>query len=61
MRFILALSLLAVSPCLFAQKKMLDAEAIWKIQRIGEPALSPDGKTVAFVVRKFDLEKNSST
>jgi dipeptidyl aminopeptidase/acylaminoacyl peptidase len=44
-----------------AQKKMLDAESLWKIQRIGEPALSPDGKTVAFVVRKFDVEANTST
>ncbi len=40
---------------------MLDAEAIWKISRIGEPALSPDGKLVAFTVRNYDIEKNNST
>lgn len=44
-----------------AQKKMLDAEALWKLQRVQEPALSPDGKTLAFVVRKFDIEGNNST
>ncbi len=43
-----------------AQKKMLDAEAIWKLQRVQEPALSPDGKTLAFVVRKFDIDGNTS-
>ncbi len=53
--------LLLCVPALWAQKKMLDAEAIWKIQRIQEPALSPDGKTIAFVVRKFDASANTST
>ncbi len=61
MRCHLLFVLLAASPFLSAQKKMLDAEAIWKIQRIGEPAISPDGKTVAFTVRKYDLEMNTST
>ncbi len=61
MRCHLLLVLLAASPFLSGQKKMLDAEAIWKIQRIGEPAISPDGKTVAFTVRKFDVEMNTST
>jgi len=61
MRILVVLALLVSGSCLFGQKKMLDAEAIWKIQRIGEPALSPDGKTVAFVVRKFDVDKNTST
>jgi dipeptidyl aminopeptidase/acylaminoacyl peptidase len=45
----------------WGQKKMLDAESLWKIQRIGEPALSPDGKTVAFVARKYDIPGNTST
>lgn len=46
---------------LAAQKKMLDAEALWKLNRIGEPSLSPDGKNIAFTVRKYDVEKNNST
>lgn len=61
MRSLVVLALVLATPCLFGQKKMLDAEALWKIQRIGEPSLSPDGKTVAFVVRKFDTDKNTST
>ena len=52
---------LALATTLPAQQKMLDAEALWKLNRIGEPALSPDGKTIAFTVRKFDVEKNNST
>jgi dipeptidyl aminopeptidase/acylaminoacyl peptidase len=61
MRSFVIVGLLALSPFVYAQKKLLDAEAIWKLQRIQEPALSPDGKTIAFVVRKFDLEANTST
>jgi len=61
MRSLIVLALVLANPCLFGQKKMLDAEGLWKIQRIGEPSLSPDGKTVAFVVRKFDADKNTST
>jgi dipeptidyl aminopeptidase/acylaminoacyl peptidase len=57
----LAVVLLAAGPALFAQKKMLSAPDLWKIARISEPALSPDGKTVAFTVRRFDVDKNSST
>ncbi len=61
MRSFVALVVLALSPSLFAQKKMLDAGSIWSLQRIGEPALSPDGLTVAFTVRKYDVDKNTST
>src|SRR5258708_3492834 len=55
--------LVAVTVCsaggLVAQKKPLDVETLLKIQRIGEPALSPDGKLVAFSVQTPDLEKNT--
>lgn len=61
MRCFLAVLLLALSPALFAQKKMLSAPDLWKIARIGEPALSPDGKTVAFTLRRFDVDNNTST
>ena len=52
---------LAFATALPAQQKMIDAEALWKLNRIGEPALSPDGKSIAFTVRSFDVEKNNST
>jgi dipeptidyl aminopeptidase/acylaminoacyl peptidase len=56
--FLLLVCLSLVAP---AQEKMLDAAALWKLVRIQEPALSPDGKTLAFVARKFDVEANTST
>ena len=52
---------LAFAPvCLFAQKKPFDVSAMLKIQRVGDPQLSPDGKTVAFAVSTPDLAENKS-
>jgi dipeptidyl aminopeptidase/acylaminoacyl peptidase len=58
---IVCFAVLLSAASLHAQKKMLDAGALWRLQRVQEPALSPDGKTIAFVVRKFDIEGNTST
>jgi dipeptidyl aminopeptidase/acylaminoacyl peptidase len=44
----------------FAQKKPFDASALLKIQRISDPQLSPDGKTVAFAVSAPDIAGNKS-
>jgi dipeptidyl aminopeptidase/acylaminoacyl peptidase len=53
---------LALAPTfLLAQKKPFDADALLKIQRIGDPQISPDGKTVAFSVATPDLPGNAST
>ncbi len=38
--------------------KRLTPEILWKFGRITEVALSPDGKEVAFVVKRYDLSKN---
>ena len=52
---------LALAPVsLLAQKKPFDADALLKIQRIGDPQLSPDGKTVAFAVSTPDVPNNKS-
>jgi dipeptidyl aminopeptidase/acylaminoacyl peptidase len=52
---------LALAPgFLFAQKKPFDADALLRIQRIGDPQLSPDGKTVAFAVGVPDLINNKT-
>ncbi|HEY3823341.1 MAG TPA: S9 family peptidase [Bryobacteraceae bacterium] len=52
---------LALSPALLsAQKKPFDASALLKLQRIADPQLSPDGKTVAFAVTVPDVDANKS-
>jgi dipeptidyl aminopeptidase/acylaminoacyl peptidase len=45
---------------LFAQKLPFDPNALLKIQRIGDPQISPDGKTVAFSVVIPDVAANKS-
>ncbi len=44
---------------LAAQKQPFDVQTMLKIARIQEPALSPDGKTVAFTVQTVDIAQNS--
>jgi dipeptidyl aminopeptidase/acylaminoacyl peptidase len=57
----LAWLVLALAPgFLFAQKKPFDADALLKIQRIADPQLSPDGKTVAFAVNTPDVPNNKT-
>ena len=55
-------SLLALSvPVIAADKHPLTPQDLWAMQRLGAPALSPDGKTVAFTVQKWSIEKDKST
>ncbi len=51
--------LLASSAALFAQRLPFNVNALLQIQRISEPQLSPDGRTVAFTVQTPDLDKNT--
>ena len=41
-----------------ADKKPLTVDDMWAVQRVGTPALSPDGKTVAYTVSVYDMEEN---
>ncbi len=43
-----------------AQKLPFDTDGLLKMQRIGDPQLSPDGRTVAFAVSVPDMANNSS-
>jgi len=52
---------LALAPALlFAQKQPFTVDALLQIQRIGDPQISPDGKTVAFAVSTPNLTANKS-
>ena len=50
---------LLLSAAAFAQRKPFTVETMLKIARISEPALSPDGKTIAYTVQTVDADKNS--
>jgi dipeptidyl aminopeptidase/acylaminoacyl peptidase len=54
----LVVALFVTALALAQQKQPLDVDALLKIARISEPALSPDGKTVAFTVERPDLASN---
>ena len=43
---------------IYAQKDPFDAAAMMKLARLSDPQVSPDGKTVAFVVQTINLEAN---
>ena len=34
------------------------AEAMWELKRLGDPAISPDGRLAVVPVTKYDVEKN---
>ncbi|HVO98557.1 MAG TPA: S9 family peptidase [Bryobacteraceae bacterium] len=43
---------------LLAQRRTFDVQMMLGLSRVSEPALSPDGKQVAFTVQTVDVEKN---
>lgn len=54
-----ALSLtVAVSPAAAQDKKPFTIDTMWAIQRVGTPAVSPDGREVAYTVTTYDVEEN---
>jgi dipeptidyl aminopeptidase/acylaminoacyl peptidase len=55
MRFV---PILLASCALFAQRQTFDVQMLLSLSRLSEPALSPDGKRVAFTVQTVDIEKN---
>ena len=53
----LLISLLALPFLVFSQNK-LTPELLWKLGRVSEPQLSPDGKYVLYSVKTYDLTTN---
>ncbi len=57
----LALTLVLAVTVFAADKHPLTPQDIWAMKRLGSPALSPDGKTAAFTVQEWSVEKNKGT
>ena len=52
--------LAALSPTLSAQKRPMEVEDLFRIKRVSDPQLSPDGRWVAFVITGVDKSTNKS-
>ena len=42
----------------FAQKRAITVDDLWKMKRIGDYSLSPDGKLITFALTTYDMDKN---
>jgi len=59
--FCLALALLGIAPVLAGDsRRVMKLEDLYALKRISDPAISPDGKLVAYTLTSVDLEANSS-
>jgi dipeptidyl aminopeptidase/acylaminoacyl peptidase len=56
-----ALLVIALAASLAGQKLPFDVDGLLKIQRISDPQISPDGRTVAFTVQSVDVPNNRKT
>lgn len=54
----LALAVVLIPSVSFAQKHPITVEDMWKVGRVSEPQVSPDGKTIAYVVTSYDMDAN---
>ncbi len=49
---------LAAEPSSPPSPRPMTAEDLWAMERVGEPALSPDGRWVVFTLTRYSIEKN---
>ncbi len=54
----LILILLLISGTSYAQKHPVTVEDMWKVGRVSDPQVSPDGKTIAYQVTSYSMEAN---
>jgi len=59
--FLLACILMTPTPALAQNKRPMVIDDLFKFQRVADPQISPDGKTVAYTVTTVDLAGNKST
>jgi dipeptidyl aminopeptidase/acylaminoacyl peptidase len=53
---VVSLAISIALPIAAAEKKPLTPDELWTLQRVGNPVLSPDGKTAAYPVNVYDME-----
>ncbi len=59
LRMLRGFCLLFFSALAMEAQKPFDVQALLRLQRIADPQLSPDGKTVAFTVTTVDIDRNA--
>jgi len=57
---LLSLLFVALSPALAQDDNRLSAEMLWQLDRLGAPAIAPDGATAVVPVTSFDVESDES-
>ena len=60
MKYLVFVGLSCLMLTALAQDRMTP-ELLWKIKRVGNPQIHPDGKQFFYSVRTYDLDKNSSS
>jgi len=53
-----AVLFLLATPALAQAPQPMTAEAMWGLERVGDPDLSPDGRFAAVAITKFDVKEN---
>src|SRR6185369_15325031 len=51
----------APAPANHDHKRLITAEDLWKVKRLGPPSLSPDGKWCVSEITTWDIKKDEST
>lgn len=60
LRFVVLALILCVPAVAGQEKRPLKPEDVYALKRVSDPALSPDGRFVAYTVRTFDAKKDAA-